>query len=231
MNNPYVSCIMPTANRPQFVELAIFHFLNQNYQDAELIIIDDGKAPIRNLIPNHKKIRYFYNTSYSSLGNKRNFACRQANGKIIIHWDDDDYYAKDWISSQVYFLEKSKADICGLNDIYFFSPLFQKYWRWTDKNNERPFLMGATLVYHKQFWENHPFKDINIGEDHDFIWNQGANIYAHNYTDGFCAILHSGNTTIKPFEDPKYKKYAVEDMDVEFEGDNPPNSITNEMFK
>lgn len=225
MNIAYVSCIMPTANRPQFAELAVSHFLKQDYKNAELIIIDDGIDSVKRFLPNHNRVKYFYDQSFSSLGNKRNFGCEQALGDIIIHWDDDDYYAQDWISKQVYFLNNSGADICGLNDIYFFSPLMLKYWRWTEKNTEVPFLMGATLAYKKSFWKEHPFKNISIGEDHDFIWNTGAGIFAHDYTDGFCAILHSGNSTIKPFENSKHKKHAVEDMEVEYEGKNPPKII------
>ncbi len=37
-----VTCIMPTANRRQFVPGSIRMFLEQDYDRKELIVIDDG---------------------------------------------------------------------------------------------------------------------------------------------------------------------------------------------
>jgi glycosyltransferase involved in cell wall biosynthesis len=226
MSTPYVSCIMPTANRPQFVQIAVDYFLNQNFRDAELIIIDDGKESSANSLPDHRRIKYFHTSPLGTIGTKRNYACAKAEGKIIMHWDDDDWYAYDWINRQMQVLENSDADICGLNDIIFFSPLTNKYWRYADKNTERPWLSGATMVYWKSFWEKHPFKDLQIGEDYDYIWNSGAKIFAHDYTEGFCATLHAKNTTLKPFEDARHKKHAIAWMNVPFEGktENPKES-------
>jgi glycosyltransferase involved in cell wall biosynthesis len=223
MNTPYVSCIMPTANRQQFIPLAVNYFLNQDYRDAELVIVDDGKESIISLLPNHERVKYFHTQPLGSIGNKRNYACSKACGQVIIHWDDDDFYAQNWISKQVAALEHSKADIVGLNYIIFFSPLVNKFWEYIDKGNEPPWLSGATMAYRKSFWEKHPFKDIHIGEDYDYIWNSGAKIYAHDYPQGFIAILHAGNTTLKPFEDPRHKKHAIETMEVEYRGysENP----------
>lgn len=223
MIKPYVSCIMPTANRAKFIPLAIDNFLNQDYQNAELIIIDDGKEPVKSLIPKNHRIRYFYKKSVNTIGTKRNLACEQAKGKIIMHWDDDDWYAEDWISRQIIAIESSGADICGLNDILFFSPIVEKFWRATDKKTDRPWLAGATMVYKKEFWQQHPFKDLQIGEDYDYIWNTGATIFAHDYIDGFIATLHAHNTTLKPFEDSRHKKHAIKSMNVKHEGkaENP----------
>lgn len=226
MSTPYVSCIMPTANRPNFISLATHYFLNQDYRDVELVIIDDGIESVKSEVPDHHRIKYFYTPPLGSIGNKRNYACEKATGEIIMHWDDDDYYAQDWISRQLKALESSDADIVGLNVIVFFSPLVNKFWNYANKDTKRPWLSGATMAYRKSFWEKHHFKDIHIGEDYDYIWNSGAKIYAYDYPDGFIATLHAGNTTLKPFEDPRHKKHAIDVMDVKYEGDteNPEKS-------
>jgi glycosyltransferase involved in cell wall biosynthesis len=223
MITPKVSCIMPTANRANYVPLSIYYFLNQEYRNAELIIIDDGRYPIRNLVPEHHRIKYYYTASQSSVGVKRNYACEKASGSIIVHWDDDDYYAQDWIGRQVEVLESNEADIVGLNHIVFFSPLVNRYWQYEDKNIVRPWLSGATLAYYKDFWRRHPFRDLDIGEDYDFIWNSGAIIFAYEYFNGFVATLHALNTTLKPFENPRHKKHAKTYMYVDYKGysENP----------
>lgn len=190
-----VSCIMPTANRSEYISNAIHNFLSQDYTNKELIIIDDGKNPISDLIPENPKIIYIYDSDFGSLGNKRNLACERSKGSIIIHMDDDDWYAHDWISNQVNELVNSEADICGLNQIQFYSEPLNKYWMTKNLNSKRPWLSGATLAYWKSFWLNHPFGDLQIGEDDNFVRNNGAKIFAHNYFQGFIATAHANNTT------------------------------------
>lgn len=226
MKSPYASCIMPTANRHLYVPLAVEYFLNQDFRNAELIIVDDGKEPVEKLLPQHHRIKYFYTEPQGTIGKKRNFACQKAKGEVIIHWDDDDYYAQDWISRQVQALDTSGADICGLDEIIFFSPLRKKYWQYAGTEDGKPWLAGATLAYRKSFWEKYPFKEIQIGEDYDYIWNSGAKIHATGYRDGFIATLHAGNTTLKMFENPIDKKHANPFMAVKFEGraENPEQS-------
>jgi glycosyltransferase involved in cell wall biosynthesis len=121
MAQPFVSCIMPTANRPQFLTYAIDYFLKQDYVESELIILDDGAEPSYSFIPDDPRIKYFYKDYIQLLGTKRNFCCEQATGEIIVHLDDDDWYATDWISKQVEALTLSGADLTGLSDINFLS--------------------------------------------------------------------------------------------------------------
>ena len=201
-----VSCIMPTANRQKFIPLAIHNFVKQNYANKELIIVDDGTESIKELVPDHPNIRYFYTNEKELIGNKRNTACEKARGEIIIHWDDDDWYSEDWISSQIKSLKLSGADICGINQVQFFSPLQNTFWMIKNLNTKKPWLTGASLCYWKSFWKKHPFKNLQTEEDNDFVRYSGAKIYAHDYFQGFIAILHANNTTIKDFENPKHKK-------------------------
>lgn len=202
---PLVTCIMPTANRPDFIQNAISNFLNQDYINKELVIIDDGKESIANLIPDDQRIRYYYFDYLGTTGTKRNIACSKANGEMILHWDDDDWYASDWISYEVSAMLASNADICGINQVQFYSPTQNKYWMTKNSNNKRPWLTGASLIYRKSFWEKNPFKALQIGEDDEYIRNNKATIYAHDYYQGFIATLHPNNTSLKFFEDPKTK--------------------------
>jgi glycosyltransferase involved in cell wall biosynthesis len=231
MKTPHVSCIMPTANRHNYIPLAVDHFLNQTYRDVELVIVDDGIQSVKDLLPHHHRLKYHYVKPLGSIGTKRNYACSLSQGEIIMHWDDDDYYGHEFIARQVEALKSSGADIVGLNEILFFSPLVNKFWNYTDKRTDRPWLSGATMAYRKSFWEKHPFGDIHVGEDYDYIWNNKAKIYAHEYKNGFIAILHANNTTMKPYEDPRHKKHAIQYMDIEYKGDteNPEMSRYNNL--
>ncbi|PWG80212.1 glycosyltransferase family 2 protein [Pararcticibacter amylolyticus] len=227
MSYPYVSCIMPTANRPLHVPFAVNYFLNQDFRDTELIIIDDGTESVAHLIPDHRRIKYFYRgPQRSSIGQKRNYACSMAIGELIVHWDDDDYYAQNWITKEIEAIETSGADICGLNDVLFFSPIRNKFWRVHNPSTTEPWIAGATMIYKRSFWIKYPFKDLQIGEDYDFAWNSGGSVFAHDYTDGFIAILHNKNTTLKPFESPGDKLHASPWMNVEFTGNKATSDLT-----
>jgi glycosyltransferase involved in cell wall biosynthesis len=210
-----VSCIMPTTTgRIFFLPLAIAYFLRQDFVHAELVIIDDSpQDEIRNIIPVSDKIRYIHHPSrFSSVGSKRNYACAQSRGTIILHWDDDDWYASDWITRQVHTLLSNDADICGLNNLNFFNPVTDSAWHYIYNYNPDPWVAGATLAYQKGHWEKHPFKDMNVGEDNDFVWNTGARIAAQTYTDGFVSILHDNNTSPKHTYDAQWKPQSVTEI-------------------
>ena len=92
---PLVSAIMPTYDRRPFVPLALQWFLDQDYPNKELTIVDDDRDRIEDLAPGVPGISYFSLPGCDSIGAKRNLACAQARGEIIAHWDDDDWYAPE----------------------------------------------------------------------------------------------------------------------------------------
>ncbi|OJW85070.1 MAG: hypothetical protein BGO69_01775 [Bacteroidetes bacterium 46-16] len=188
---------MPTANRQRFIPTAINLFLRQDYPERELVIIDDGEHSIADLVPEQPNIRYVRLDGPKSVtGRKRNIACGEAKGDIIVHWDDDDWYAPDWVSLQVNMLQQTKADIVGLSKLYFYAPDTGKCWRYA-YYGAREWVAGATMAYRKKFWEKRPFKEIQIGEDNEFAWRSGGKVYPHAYRDGFVSIIHNRNTSRK----------------------------------
>lgn len=205
MNSPLVSCIMPTANRPHFVKYAIDYFLHQDYRNLELVIVDDGEIGIEKDLLNRNSLRYFKVAPLHTIGLLRNLACQHAKGEIIVHWDDDDWYAEDWVTKQVAALQSSGADICGLNQVNFYAPALRKRETFIDDKNAAPWVYGATMAYNKSFWLEHPFGSFQTGEDNDFVLNSGAKVFAHDYTEGYLGILHAQNLVMMPFENPREK--------------------------
>src|SRR5580700_502335 len=119
---PLVSCILPTYNRRACFAQSVEYFLRQDYPQKELLIVDDGSDCIGDLVPNHPRIRYMRLDRRHTLGAKRNLASQQATGDIILHWDDDDWYAPWRISYQVSQLLESDLDICGLDRLHYYQP-------------------------------------------------------------------------------------------------------------
>src|ERR1700752_425901 len=115
---PLVSCIMPTYDRRGFISQALQQFLQQDYPNRELIIVDDGSDAIGDLAENLAGVRYLRLPSRKSIGAKRNLACQQARGEIIAHWDDDDWYSSDRLRYQVMPIITGGADITGLENAF-----------------------------------------------------------------------------------------------------------------
>jgi glycosyltransferase involved in cell wall biosynthesis len=209
-NPPLVSCIMPTHNRRLFIQKAIEYFRRQDYPKRELVIADDGEESIRDLVPQESGIQYIGHNNKSALGAKRNLACEEANGKIILHWDDDDWMAPWRISYQVKTLLKEHADICGLNKMIFYNPKNRQSWFYLYPERGRPWVCGGTLCYTKRYWERHPFPEIDVGEDNSFLWDSGLKRIAILQDPTFyIAIIHPGNASSKLTTDFLWHSYPA----------------------
>jgi glycosyltransferase involved in cell wall biosynthesis len=83
---------MPTRNRRAFIHLALRCFEAQDYNQKELIIVDDGDDPVGDLIHGCAQVQYRRLGERHSIGDKRNAACELAQGQVVMLWDDDDWY-------------------------------------------------------------------------------------------------------------------------------------------
>ena len=94
-------------------------YLNQKYQDFELIIIDDGstddsKKVIENY-RNYSKIKIIYQKN-KGLNVTNNIATRISKGKYIVRLDADDFFHEDAIQQLVNQLEKDSSLVAVFPD-------------------------------------------------------------------------------------------------------------------
>jgi O-antigen biosynthesis protein len=165
---PLVSCIMPTYERRRYVPQALQSFLQQDYPNRELIIVDDGKDAIGDLAEGLPNVRYFH-VARTSIGAKRNLACKHAAGEIIAHWDDDDWYSPDRLRYQVMPILAGKADLTGLENAFVLELPGGEFWTTEPALHQRLFVgnvHGGTLVYRKELWaQGLRYPEINLAED------------------------------------------------------------------
>lgn len=84
-----ISCKCITYGRVEYLNEALNCFLKQEYEDKELIIVNDYEH--QRLVFDHPQVRIFnFDTMFPSIGDKENFAIKQCKGDIIALWDDDD---------------------------------------------------------------------------------------------------------------------------------------------
>jgi glycosyltransferase involved in cell wall biosynthesis len=205
---PLVSCIMPTANRRAFVPHAIRYFQQQSYVRRELIIVDDGVEAIGDLVPEDERIRYVRLEKRRTIGAKRNLACEEAGGEIIVHWDDDDWFAPWRLEYQVKGLLQGRADICGLTTLFYYDPQARQAWRYCYPAGQRQWVTGCTLCYTRTLWKRSPFPDINVGEDTRFVWSgAGRRIVALPNANFYVAMIHAGNASVKTCRGPYWSRW------------------------
>jgi hypothetical protein len=210
---PLVTCVMPTYNRRAFVPQAISYFTRQDYPDRELIVVDDGTDPVADLIPDDPAIRYVRLPARKTIGAKRNIACEQARGEIIVHWDDDDWMA-DWrLRYQVEAFLGQDVDVSGLSAVFFCDVTGARSWRYQYPSGRRPWVHDPTFCYRRQLWASAPFPDTSYGLDSRYLWQgPGKRIGMLDDPSFYVGIVHGGNTSRKNTADPWWRPYPTDEI-------------------
>jgi glycosyltransferase involved in cell wall biosynthesis len=196
LNEPPVTCIMPTYNRRPLVSRALEYFLRQDYANRELVIVDTGTDPVRDLVPETVSIRYLRVEPRPTIGAVRNLACEAADGEVILHWDDDDWHARHRIRYQVEALLQTNAEVVGLNRVFFYDLRDRSAWLYAYLQSQRLWLRGNSLCYRRTFWADRRFPDIDIGEDTRFIENAHADRMSALPDSTFhVSVIHGGNVS------------------------------------
>lgn len=117
--NYRVSVIIPTYGRASLIGRAIESVLSQQYDNIEIIIIDDNSDEKNSLetrkiiecyLPN-SAVKYFKNTSNIGGALSRNAGILKSTGDFIAFLDDDDYFLKEKINRQLEFMINGGYDV------------------------------------------------------------------------------------------------------------------------
>jgi glycosyltransferase involved in cell wall biosynthesis len=207
----FATCLMPTANRRSFVPRAITQFLAQDYPNRELLVVDDGTDRVADLIPDDPRVRYIALDKRMLLGAKRNLACEEARGDVIVHWDDDDWSASWRLRYQVEEIVAAGADVAGLDRVLFQDVAGNEAWEYEYPRTAAPWVYGATLIYTKAFWRRNPFPPVNVGEDSRFVWaHLPKRIVAHQDRRFFVGTVHPTNTSRKDTRGHRWRRYSTD---------------------
>lgn len=190
---PLVSCVMPTHNRPGFVQAAIHAWAAQTYPRKELVILDDGPDPGR--IPTHDGLTYIRTDEKRPLGGKRNVVNELATGEIICHWDDDDYSATTRIAHQVARLLRGPGQITGFNILLFYDLLTTEAKVYTSSVHR--YCPGTTFCYWKSYWTSRPFPEIQESEDNAWLYPRLADMDPSPEITHMVARIHAQHTSRK----------------------------------
>lgn len=165
MKKPLVSCVCVTYNRPHLLNELLYSFLMQDYENKELIIVND-QTDVKYCFDDHRVRIYNLDKRFSSLGEKRNYSKSLIKGDYMITMDDDDIYYSKHISNHIKFhLEHPEYDIVVNSKTHF------------SVSNDNVSVSDTVVPFNaacikKEYVENNEFpKEKSCGEDQDFIRN------------------------------------------------------------
>lgn len=169
MKQPLVSCLCCTYGRPLILGEAVKCFMDQDYENKELIILNDQTGVALSIEGNPDNVHvYNYSIRFTSLGAKRNHIWRLGKGDYFCIWDDDDLYTPFRIRESLENIQQHPTyDIVKATDAVM--SVNNSNYKWT--NN----LFHSQSIITKRYMENTPYKEISTGEDAEFEKN--AKIY------------------------------------------------------
>lgn len=125
MKYPKVSFILPIYNVEQYLDECIKSIISQEYDNKEIILVDDGSTDKSGEICDRYSTEYSYiNTVHipnGGLSNARNTGLKYANGDYVLFVDSDDYIEGDVLTSIVSTAVSYNADVVFLEAQKVFS--------------------------------------------------------------------------------------------------------------
>jgi glycosyltransferase involved in cell wall biosynthesis len=121
---PRISVLTPTYGREPFLPLLVECFRSQTCSRLELVVLDDSPAPSAFLASEAERdprIRYLRAAGQprATNGAKRGKLLAEARGEYVAYFDDDDYYAPEYLAVMV--------DALGPHDLVKLAAWFN-YW-------------------------------------------------------------------------------------------------------
>lgn len=219
-----VSLITPTCQRERFHQRILQCFEWQSHRDIEWLILDDSPAPSKTFEGLQRdNISYHHTDKRMVIGDKRNWLAERCTGELIAHFDDDDFYAPDYIATMAGTLEQQALDFMNLRGwfVHDIRSRFFGYWDMTEKKG-RHFICdkagissvdvqrddffsptnelswGFGFLYRKKVWDAVHFPSQGWNEDGVFSQAVHEKFRAGGMKDrtGICLHeIHGGNTS------------------------------------
>lgn len=216
-----VSLIVPTGDRSVLLGRCIAQAWAQTYERFEVVVVDGGeracdwigRKEIPSAITDRVAIRYVRADPATTVGERRNIAIEHARGELIAHFDDDDFYHRDYLAELLQWWDTHQPiDLGGFCQFWHYDFFRRRGWRTNLWDSGHPY--GATFLYRKSTWKKiGGFKPQQKGEDQEFfvaVQKAGDRIAAAARPDLYVYMRHTMNVTgvIDPIYDPGWTRAA-----------------------
>lgn len=115
-NNPLVTVIITTYNRPDFLRSAVQTVADQQYEPIELIVVDDhSQTPARDVLEDwssdFESFEIHRHDENQGANAARNTGIEVASGEYIAFLDDDDRWDPEKVAAQVDAFQNGTPDV------------------------------------------------------------------------------------------------------------------------
>ena len=165
-----VSIIIPCYNGEKYIKRCLDSILSQDYEDFEIILINDGSTDSSDKIIksyHDERLRYFKNDN-QGIGKTRNFGISMAKGEFVTFLDIDDYLNNKAISKMVECAYKDNLDLV-ISDYYVKSNKTCEYkikdFKVTSVKENPEIILDVNLAPWGKLYKKELIKDIKFEED------------------------------------------------------------------
>lgn len=222
MNSPRFSIIIPTYNRRKLLQRAVESVLAQNYDNWELIIVDDGSIDhTKEYVYSIKndRVQYYYQENNGE-SSARNLGLKKSKGQYICFVDSDDKILPNYLKLfSININDKVNMLCCGVR------------LQWEDRNKNIDIVpSNNNKKFIKQVLTGHfnlmPFcfkknitnlfsEDVEMGEDFMFIVPLVANNTTLIIDEIQCVVYeHAGRFTRSKYETPRIDEFKKSSIDI-----------------
>lgn len=161
-NRPLISIVLPVYNGEKYIKSTLNSILQQDYQDFELIVVDDGSSDDSiSVIQSFDDSRIRLITERNQgICKARNNGIRAAKADYIMFCDHDDEYESGYLRDAAAEIEASHADMIKFGCV-------ERYIRNGEVYKERTISL-PTREYHKN--QVHEFLYLYTN-DNEYIWD------------------------------------------------------------
>jgi glycosyltransferase involved in cell wall biosynthesis len=195
---PPVSVILTTRDRPRLLRVALACYAHQTYPNRELLVVDDGdQHPADEAAVGAVGGRLMRVEPGTPLGYKLNRGAEQASGVLCQKMDDDDWYAPGFLETMVANVVAEWAEVCRPTLAFLRGFLFFDVARWEVRRSTADNAPGATLLFDRDAWREHPFRALTQDEDVWFFVDHlraGGVLHPVHAPETFLAVRHRGGT-------------------------------------
>ena len=173
---PKVSIILPNYNSSKTIVATINSILEQNYENWELIIVDDFSDKVtKNILSEYKKtkkIKIFYLNKNKGAAYCRNLAIKKSKSYYIAFIDSDDLWKKNKLKFQIGFMQKNNYFFTYTNYKTFkINKLIKNTILVPNKFNFESFVKNtsiatSTMIVKRSVANKTKFKNTKVCEDY-----------------------------------------------------------------
>ena len=200
--------------RDRYMHNVFRNYNRQKVKKKEMIVVlnhDDMNArKWRRAARKYANVKIYQVPESYELGRCLNYGIRKAKYNIIAKFDDDDYYAPDYLAESLSAIKKRTASVVGKKTsyMYFEDQRALMLYRRNEENKYCGKLKGGTLVFRKSVWKKVKFDEKRkYGSDAHFLKKckrKGFKLYSVSKSNYVCmrrkdTSTHTQKRSVKKF--------------------------------